>query len=64
MLKIKEFRKENNYTQRYIAYKVGVKQQSVVKWEQGKNIPNILHLIKLSELMQCSIDELVSSIKK
>ena len=64
MLKIKEFREKNNFTQRYVAYKIGVKQQSVVKWEQGKNYPNVLHLIKLCELMQCSIDELVSSIKE
>ena len=63
MLKIKEFRQKNNYTQRYLAYKIGVSQQSVVKWEQGKSIPNIVHLIKLAHLMQCSVDELVNSIK-
>ena len=64
MLKLKEFREKNNYTQRYVAYKVGVSQQSVVKWEQGKSVPKIAHLIKLSFLMRCSVDELVSSINK
>ncbi len=63
MFKIKEFRLKNNYTQRYIAYKLGVSQQSVDKWEQGKSIPNIVHLIKLANLMQCSVDELVNSLK-
>ena len=63
MFKIKEFRQKNNYTQRYVAYKLGVSQQSVDKWEQGKSIPNIVHLVKLAKLMQCSVDELVDSIK-
>ena len=64
MFKIKEFRHKNNYTQRYIAYKLGVSQQSVVKWEQGKSIPRIVHLVKLANLMQCSVDELVNSIEE
>ena len=63
MFKIKEFRQKNNYTQRYVAYKLGVSQQSVDKWEQGKSVPNIVHLVKLAKLMQCSVDELVNSIK-
>ncbi len=63
MSKLKEFRLKNDYTQRYIAYKLGVSQQAVVKWEKGQAIPNIAHIIKLSSLMQCSIDELISSLR-
>ena len=63
MQKLKEFRLKNNYTQRYIAYKIGVSQQAVVKWENGQAIPNMKHIIMLSSLIKCSIDELINSIK-
>ncbi len=59
MSKIKEYRIKNNYTQRYIAYKLGVSQQAVVKWEKGENAPNLKHLIILSELIGCKIEELI-----
>ena len=63
MSNLKEFRQKNNFTQRYIAYKVGVSQQSVVKWEQGKSFPKIAHLIKLANLMQCSVEDLLKSVQ-
>ncbi len=63
MLKIKEFREKNDYTQRYVAYKIGVSQQAVVKWEQGSSVPSVTHLIMLSSLIGCSIDELVNTKK-
>ncbi len=63
MLKIKEFREKNDYTQRYVAYKIGVSQQAVVKWEQGSAVPSVTHLIMLSSLIGCSIDELVNTKK-
>lgn len=59
MSKIKEYRIKNNYTQRYIAYKLGVSQQAVGKWEKGENSPSIKHLITLSALIGCSIEELI-----
>ena len=61
MLKIKEFREKNDYTQRYVAYKIGVSQQAVVKWEHGQSIPSVAHLIMLAALIGCSIDELVNT---
>ena len=59
MLKIKEYRIKNNYTQRYIAYKLGVSQQAVGKWENGENVPSLKHLITLSALIGCQIEELI-----
>lgn len=63
MSKIKEFRLQNDFTQRYIAYKIGVSQQAVAKWENGISVPNITHIIMLSQLMQCSASELVNAFK-
>ncbi|MGN0556288.1 MAG: helix-turn-helix domain-containing protein [Acutalibacteraceae bacterium] len=55
-----EYRNENNYTQRYIAYKMGVSQQAVGKWENGHAVPRSALLPKLAGLIGCTIDELLS----
>ncbi len=60
MFKLREYRIKNDYTQRYIAYKMGVSQQTVVKWEKGQVLPSVSHLIKLSSLIGCSIEELIA----
>ena len=59
MSKIKDYRIKNNYTQRYVAYKLGVSQQAVGKWETGENSPSIKHLITLSAIFGCRIEELI-----
>ena len=59
MSKIKEYRIKNDITQRYIAYKLGVSQQAVCKSETGENTPNLKHLIILSALIGCPIEELI-----
>ncbi|MBQ7128765.1 MAG: helix-turn-helix transcriptional regulator [Clostridia bacterium] len=60
MLKLKAYRLRNDYTQRYIAYKIGVSQQTVVKWEKGQAMPSVSHLMQLSSLIGCSIEELIA----
>ena len=62
MFKLKEYRQKNDFTQRYVAYKIGVSQQTVAKWEKGQTIPNISHIIMLAALLDCSIDELICSV--
>lgn len=53
------YRRENGLTQRYIAYKMGVSQQAVVKWESGKSVPRGATLLKLAKLLGVSADELL-----
>ena len=45
---IKKIRKENNLTQADFAKDLGVTYQAVSKWENGKNIPDISILKKIS----------------
>lgn len=59
MLKLKEFRKENDYTQRYIAFKIGVSQQTIAKWENGVSTPSIPHLLRLAGVIGCNIEDLI-----
>lgn len=50
---------ENNLTQTQLAEKIGVSVTSVSSWEQGKRQPGRASLIKLSEALHCTVDELL-----
>jgi len=56
--KLKEQRLKQNETQESVANKLGVSRQTISNWENGKTLPDIDSLIKLSQIYQLSIDEL------
>lgn len=56
---IKEIRKKNNLSQQKFAEKYGVTYQAVSKWENGKNIPDILLLKRISDDFEIGIDGLL-----
>jgi len=57
--KIKNLRKENGYTQKELAQKIGQAQSTVAYWEQNKQEPNISSLKKLCLLFSVSADYLL-----
>lgn len=59
--KIKSFRKKNKLTQQELADKLKISRTSLSYYEQGNTEPNIYTLLKLSEIMDCSIDYLLSN---
>lgn len=59
--KLKKERKEKGGSQEELAEKLFVSNQSVSKWENGQNYPSIEIIIKLSDLLGVTIDELLSS---
>lgn len=59
--KLKAERMKKGWTQDELAEKLFVSRQSVSKWENGANYPNIEILIKLSDLFGVTIDELLRS---
>lgn len=61
---IKKLRQENQLTQKELADKLGVTYQAVSKWENGKNIPDILILKKISTEFHCDMNELLSGEKR
>ena len=64
---IKKIRKDNNLTQADFAKELGVTYQAVSKWENGKNIPDISILKKISNKYNIDINDLLdgnSNIKK
>ena len=54
-------RQQRNMTQEQLAMLLGVSRQSVAKWEAGQSTPEVDKLMRLAELFNCSLDELVSS---
>ena len=59
--KLKAERMKKGWTQDDLAEKLYVSRQSVSKWENGANYPNIEILIKISDLFGLTIDELLRS---
>lgn len=62
--KLKYLREKKGYTQEDVASRVNVARQSVSKWEQGINEPDIDTLKKLCQIFDCSIEELIDDDKE
>lgn len=58
---IKKYRCHKNWTQEDLAEMLDVTRQTISKWEQGINEPDISTLKKLSEVFEVSLDELLGS---
>lgn len=52
-------RQEKGLTQAELAYKTGLKQQSISRWEQGMNMPGLEDCVALAEYFEVSLDELI-----
>ncbi|MGG3609689.1 helix-turn-helix transcriptional regulator [Priestia megaterium] len=62
--KLKELRKEHNYSQQQLAEKLHVTAQAISKWENNKSVPDIINLVQLSEAYNISLDYLIKSDKQ
>lgn len=57
--KLYECRKNKGWSQEELADKLDVSRQTISKWESGKAVPELDKLIKLSELYNVKVDDLV-----
>ncbi len=55
---------EIGLTQEELGYKLGVTNKAVSKWETGETLPDISLLENLANVLQVSVDELLSQKKK
>ena len=57
---IATLRKEQNLTQAELAMKLGVTDRAISKWENGRGLPDLSLVVTLSEVLDISINELLS----
>ncbi|WP_293818594.1 helix-turn-helix transcriptional regulator [uncultured Parolsenella sp.] len=57
---LQHLRASRNMTQEQLAMLVGVSRQSVTKWEAERAYPEMDKLLKLCQIFDCSLDDLVS----
>ena len=58
-MSIKALREAAGMKQYELATRVGVSQASVCAWESGENRPTVENLMKLADIFQCSMDEVL-----
>ncbi len=56
---IKKYRELNKFSQEELASKMNISRQSISKWERGDALPSVENLVRLSELLDLSLDELI-----
>ena len=61
--RIKEARERQNLSQDELAEKMNISRQAISKWETGKSYPDIEKILKLSDIFNLSLDELVKGDK-
>ena len=61
-IKIKEARANKGLTQEQAAEALLVSRQTISNWENGKSLPDIVSVIKMSELYEISLDGLLKEI--
>lgn len=59
MNKLREYREKAGLSQKYVALTIGIKPSSVSLWESGNTFPSIDNLIKLADLYNVTVDELL-----
>jgi len=57
---IAKCRKEKNLTQLQLAEKLNITNRAVSKWETGKSIPDVSIMPELCEILEISVNELLS----
>ena len=57
--RLKDAREQAGLTQEQVAEAVMVSRQTISNWENAKSLPDIISVIKLSDLYKISVDELL-----
>ena len=61
--KIKNARIQANFTQEQVAEALSVSRQTISNWETGKTYPDIVSVVKMSDLYNISLDRLLKEKK-
>lgn len=58
---LKIFRKRKGLTQENVAEALNIVRQTISKWEKGVSVPDADMLIRLAEILDVSVNELIGS---
>lgn len=61
---LKILRRQKNLTQEQLASKIGIPQPTYRTYENGRYEPSIKTLVKLSQILECSVDDILIIDKK
>lgn len=59
MIELRRKRTDHGMTQKQIADSLGVEPNTISQWESGAREPRVPQLVKLAELFDCTVDELL-----
>lgn len=59
--RVRSFRSRNNYSQKELAFRIGVSEQAVSKWENGECLPDVYNLKLLARILRVSVDGLLDT---
>ena len=62
--RIKDARLQKNITQEDLAEHLGVTRQTISSWETGKSYPDIISVIKMSDIFDISLDKMLKEDKQ
>ena len=60
---IKDARQNNNISQESLAEQLGVSRQTISSWENGKSYPDLVSIIKMSDIFNISLDKMLKEDK-
>ena len=60
--KIAAARKARGWSQEELGFKTDVSTQAVSKWENDLSVPDRKHLVRLADLLELSLDELLGDV--
>ncbi|GKV56621.1 AbrB family transcriptional regulator [Sporosarcina sp. NCCP-2222] len=59
-MNLKRLRQQHQYTQEELAEELGVSRQVIAKWERGESTPDLQFCVRLAELYDVTLDNLVN----
>lgn len=54
---LRELREKRGLTQKDLADKLALSDKTISKWEKERSIPDVFTLLKLAEILDCSLDD-------
>ena len=57
--RIAKLMEDKEYTCEAMAFDIGASATTVRDWRQGRTIPTLLSIVKMAQVLECGIDDIV-----